>query len=312
MNRKIEALQEAAASKARESAERVEKALEKMIKQGQVVTFKSVAHVANVSTAYLYKQSDLRSRIDSLRDQQKQQTKIKQPPLASDNSKAVIIYNLREENKRLRAETDRLRRANESLTGRLYQLQDYFDLAERFKAENVELKQQLESCRRQPEPPASPPDNPKVTSLEQKRTGRSGISDKIKQELIGLGIQLNSTLTKAIKSVPEEKALDAVEAFKEAIVTDNIEKPGAWLKAAIEDGWRKNEPRSCEAATGSGTTSEFSEWFELAHAQGVAQARQETEEGLMIQDVTGQWMPWESLVERGWTLEYLRKRAKPK
>lgn len=141
MNRKIEALQEAAASKARESAERVEVALAKMIKQGQVVTFKSVAHVANVSTAYLYKQSDLRSRIENLRDQQKQQVKIKQPPLASDNSKAVIIYNLREDNKRLRAEIDGLRKANESLTGKLYQLQDSSDLAERFKAENAELKQ---------------------------------------------------------------------------------------------------------------------------------------------------------------------------
>jgi len=29
----------------------------------------------------------------------------------------------------------------------------------------------------------------------------------------------------------------------------------------------KNEPRSCEAATG--ITSEFSEWFELAKAQGL-------------------------------------------
>lgn len=63
MNIKIEALQEAAASKAKESAERVERALDKMLKQGQLINFKSVADVANVSTAYLYKQPDLRSRI---------------------------------------------------------------------------------------------------------------------------------------------------------------------------------------------------------------------------------------------------------
>ncbi len=123
-NRKIEALQEAAAEKARESAERVEKALEKMIKQGQIITFKSVAHVANVSTAYLYKQAELRSRIETIRDQQKNSSKPKQPPPASDNSKAVIIYNLRAENKKLRTDIDELRRINESLTGRLYQLQN--------------------------------------------------------------------------------------------------------------------------------------------------------------------------------------------
>lgn len=55
MNRKIEALQEAAALKAQEAEERVEKALERMIKQNQKINFQSVAHSANVSTAYLYK-----------------------------------------------------------------------------------------------------------------------------------------------------------------------------------------------------------------------------------------------------------------
>jgi len=53
-------------------------------------------------------------------------------------------------------------------------------------------------------------------------------------------VPLNSTLTKTIKSASEEIVLNAIEAFKEAMVTDNIEKPGAWLKAAIEDGAKMN------------------------------------------------------------------------
>ena len=67
-SRKIEALKEAAIQKAKDSALRVNKALENMIKQGQIISFKSVAQSANVSTAYLYKQPDLRSRIENLRD----------------------------------------------------------------------------------------------------------------------------------------------------------------------------------------------------------------------------------------------------
>jgi len=63
--------------------------------------------------------------------------------------------------------------------------------------------------------------------------------------------------------------------------------------------------RSCEAATG--ITSEFSEWFELAKAQGLLKLS-ETEEGLMIQDLVNGYL--ESFVERGWTLEYLRKEPK--
>jgi len=48
------------------------------------------------------------------------------------------------------------------------------------------------------------------------------------------------------------------------MVTDNIEKPE---HKSRHRGWLQNEPRSCEAATG--ITSEFSEWFELAKAQGL-------------------------------------------
>lgn len=86
-NKKIEALQNSAAQKAVVTASRVELAIEKMIKQGQEINFTSVAHSANVSTAYLYKQPAIRSRIENLRNQQKQRLSTKQAPLASDNSR---------------------------------------------------------------------------------------------------------------------------------------------------------------------------------------------------------------------------------
>ena len=89
-----------------------------------------------------------------------------------------------------------------------------------------------------------------------------------------------------------------------------LEKPGAWLKSAIENGWMPSDPLAGETVIG--TKNEFSEWFELAKTEGIARARQETEEGFTIQDNTGQWVAWESFVERGWTLEYLKKRAKAK
>lgn len=94
------------------------------------------------------------------------------------------------------------------------------------------------------------------------------------------------------------------------MLSDNVKKPGAWLKSAIEDGWRNQEPRPRETAIE--TTNEFLEWFELALAQGVVRAKAETEEGLMIQESAGRWIAWESFVERGWTLEYLKSKAKPR
>ncbi|MEC4819610.1 MAG: DUF6262 family protein, partial [Scytonema sp. PMC 1069.18] len=148
-NKKIEALQEAAAQKALITAERVEKALERMIKQGQIISFKSVATAANVSTAYLYKQEDLRNRIETLRAQQKQKPKLRDVPPASDNSKTVIISTLREENKRLRVEIDELRRINESLTGKLYQQQGANDLTERLKLENEKLTHEIQELKQE-------------------------------------------------------------------------------------------------------------------------------------------------------------------
>ncbi len=237
-NRKIEALQEAAAQKAREAEERVEKALEKMVKQGQKITFATVAQVANVSTAYLYKQPDLRSRIETLRDQQKNQGKPKHPPPASDKSKAVIIESLRGENKRLRGEINELRKINESLTGRLYQLQSSQNLAERLRAENTELRKQLEDCRSRY--PAEPPtDNPKVTPIDKGKT--RGITDRIKDELDRLGIKLNSTLTRKIKTADEETVLNALAALEEAMGSGNVRNVSGFLVQAISQGWTKED-----------------------------------------------------------------------
>jgi hypothetical protein len=238
-NRKIEALQEAAAQKAKEAEERVDKALEKMIKQGHKITFSTVAQTANVSTAYLYKQPDLRSRIETLRDQQKNQGKPKKPPAASDNSKTVIIQSLRAENKRLRGEIDELRKINESLTGRLYQAQSSQNLADRLRAENAELRKQLEECRSR-HPAAPPTDNPKVTPIDKGKT--RGITDRIKDELDRLGIKLNSTLTRKIKTVDEETVLNALAALEEAMGSGNVRNVSGFLVQAITEGWTKEDP----------------------------------------------------------------------
>lgn len=291
-NRKIEALQEAAAQKAKKSAERVEKALERMIKQGQIISFKSVAQSANVSTAYLYKQEDLRNRIETLRDQQKQKPKSKQPPIASDNSKSVMISTFREENKKLRAEIDGLRRINEGLAGRVYHLQGADDLAQRLKTENAELKQQLESGRQQvQESTVVPIENPKVTSLEKKRAGSSNISEQVKQQLESLGIQLNSTLIKAILAAEEEIVLSAIEALKEAISNGGVDKPGGWLKTAIEQCWKPNVKGKIKSELDL-----FTEWYPKALQKRLIQASQTTFDGIMIYTNDDKWIPFSEML----------------
>lgn len=294
-NRKIEALQEAAAQKAKESASRVDKALEKMIKQGQVITFKSVAQSANVSTAYLYKQQDLRSRIETLRDQQKRQSKPKKIPPASENSKATIIYNLREENKRLRAANDGLRRANEGITGRLHQLLGIEELTERLKKENEQLKQQLEECRSRRNYPQYEgtvnifqKQNEKL-SLEIERLTQENLElknklahntlkstnkvtqvkrpaipvpDSVKAELKELSIKINSTLRRLIRENPEVVILESIDALKYAILKNQVKNPSGFLVKAIKYRWKAPEKISEEMETNTHQDNEFPEGFE--------------------------------------------------
>ena len=306
MNRKIEALQEAAAHKAQEAQERVEKALERMIKQNQRINFQAVAQSANVSTAYLYKYPEIKQRIITLRDQQKNQSKPKLAPVASDNSKAVIIYNLREETKRLRGEMVELRRANEALTGKLYQVQSSQDLAERLKTENELLKQQLDSLCRQTEisndsfAPFDLKDS-KVSSLDKKRIERSDVNDKIKSELDSLGIKLNTTLSKTIKSTSGEFVLSAIQALKEAMASGNIERPGGWLNAAIKDGWKPNEKY-----VKKGEWTSFNEWFNLARKQGLIVASTKGDDDkLYVFTPDGTRLPFEQMLAE-YPLEKLR------
>jgi myosin heavy subunit len=284
MSRKIEALQEAAAQKAQEALDRVEKALERMIKQGLTINFKTVADTANVSTAYLYKTPEIRERIETLRDQQKNQSKPKIAPTASDNSKSVIIYNLREEVKRVRSELEELKKINQALTGKLYQLQSADNLAERLKLENESLRQQvteltqsLTECR------ANIPQ--KVTPITEAK--RSQVSDRLKTALTAARIQLNPTLTKVIKAAKEEIVLSAIEAYKEAIAGGSIDRPGGWLKRAIEEEWKPN------GAVQAKTELEiFNEWFSLAKKKGLVMASQQTKDGIIVCSSKGEWLPF--------------------
>jgi hypothetical protein len=235
-NRKIEALQEAAAQKAKNSAERVDKALERMIKQGQIISFKSVAQAANVSTAYLYKQEILRSRIEILRNQQKQQPKLKQVPLASDNSKNVIISTLREENKHLRNEILEIRKINESLTGKLYKLQGANDLTERLRFENEKLAQEVRELQEKlasfesklPE---------KVTSITKLSRKRNEVPESIINKLTSLEVGINPAITKLINMSDELQVLSALDAVEQYVKQNDVNNIGGLVAKAIKEKW---------------------------------------------------------------------------
>lgn len=106
-----------------------------------------------------------------------------------------------------------------------------------------------------------------------------------------LGIQLNSTLTKTIKAVSEETVLDAIEALKEALSDGDVDKPGGWLKTAIEQSWKPNSKIQIKSELDL-----FSEWYPLAKQKKLIQASQTTKDGIMIYTHDEKWIPFSEIL----------------
>lgn len=240
--RNPDGLSQNAQQKSDSTRERTNKAISELIKLGKTINFHTVASAAGVSIAYLYKHEDIKQRIDQLRKQQSSIKGLPQKQGVSDDSKKTVNTTLKLRIRELDAEVRGLRNHIEVIQGIALQVPDLNRELELLKAENSRLNIQLNelkfensrlneqlnaySASNLPKQPLTP--KSKVTSLADKRTLQSTITDKIKAQLAELKINLNSTLTKTIKSAPEELVLGAIEALKEAIANGNISRPGGW------------------------------------------------------------------------------------
>lgn len=298
-------LRSAAEQKKNDALERTDKAISQMVKQGKKINFHTVAVAAGVSVAYLYKYDAIKQRIDQLRKQQSPIKGIVQKQGASVASKAAIIATFKERIKKQELEIKGLREHIEVTQGIAMQIPELKQQIEILKAENSQLRDWLDECRKQSEalPTSEPSTDNKVTFIDQKRTERSDVIDKIKSELTSLGIKLNTTLSKTIKSASAELVLSAIEALKEAIASGSIERPGGWLNAAIKDGWKPNEKyiKKGEWAT-------FNEWFNLAKKQGLIMASTKgNDDKLYVFTPDGTRLPFEEMLNL-YPLDLLRKK----
>jgi Family of unknown function (DUF6262) len=233
---RIAALKAAAVAKQQRAAENLDKAINQLVKNNEPMSFANVAREAGVSISYLYKYPEVKARVLELRNQQQQAGKPRQPQTASDASKTIIINELRERVKKLEAEITKLRKVNEGMAGRLYQLQDLQVMVERLTVENEELKTLVTGQIEIPEQTGTLlTSTHNITSISQRQ--KSSVSDVIKAELAQLNIPLNSTLNKRIKAATEERVLAAMTALKDQLTRAEVTNPGGWLATAIQDGW---------------------------------------------------------------------------
>ena len=124
--RRTDTLRQAARRKSEAKTKTAEAAIRSLVKRGEPITFQSVQREAGVSHAFLYGNTDLRARIERLRDQ----ARPKPPPPEDAGSDNTIIQALTSQvthlKKQHRNETAALRAALEQAHG-----------------ENLELRREL-------------------------------------------------------------------------------------------------------------------------------------------------------------------------
>ena len=134
------------AQKKREAAfKQTEEAIEKLLQQKQAVNFKTVAEKAGVSRTWLYKQSEIRAKIEKLKNQEsrkstKSQSLSSQPVNQSVASEEIAA--LKQRIKKLETENYALRNHLEVVYGMAEP--ELIKKIEVLQAENEELRKQLQ------------------------------------------------------------------------------------------------------------------------------------------------------------------------
>ncbi|PFR33289.1 DUF6262 family protein [Bacillus cereus] len=108
--------------KTEKTIQKVEEAIKKMIKKQMKINFNSVSEESGVSKAFLYRNIELRDRIETLRKQQEGSPSIKQVKRnMSDASKDVIIASLRKRVKGLEKENKGIKEQLKVQFGKIYE-----------------------------------------------------------------------------------------------------------------------------------------------------------------------------------------------
>lgn len=120
--RNTEEIVRLAREKAIQTKERVERVLSRLALEGKIINFNTVSIEAGVSKSWLYKEPEIRKRINILRNQQENRpSKVsKQKNKKSLRSEEVLIKTLKERIKEVEEENSNLKIQVQKLLGELY------------------------------------------------------------------------------------------------------------------------------------------------------------------------------------------------
>ncbi|MBD2778247.1 DUF6262 family protein [Iningainema tapete] len=341
---------EAHAQQKRESAlERVGEAITKLIQENKPVNFKTVSEESGVSRTWLYKELEIKEKINQIKTQQISKERRQKNDENTLNNKRIDseqINELKTQIKKLETENYALRNHLEVVYGmaapqlaekvKILQQENEVlkerikgndnkveqELSERIQSlesENQKLKQanqqieqlqidlNLARAKLDEYQQSKDSSKPNLIVLEHKKEeliSSDSMLDTIKPRIKALGVRLNKKINELIESLQKEQVQNAVSAVEEYLATGKkITSKAGLLRKALEEAWTPNLTDSERVI--SQTKDTFSEWYKLAKEEGIVQASQGTKKGIIVLEPTGEWTPFEAMLEKGWTLEYL-------
>lgn len=283
--RNVDGLRQNAQKKRQESFKKVDRGIEQLIKDGKPISFTTVEEASGVSKAWLYKEAEVKARIEHLRSQTNSKKQAPSPKhRLSDASKDAIITTLKERAKKVEHRNRELSRQNEVFGGQVLRVRELEQQIKRLQAENEELR-----CRLSPLPdPTSQPPSIAIDQLS------------VYAELIKLGVDLNSTIKRRLKEAPHEVIIKAIDSLREARAEGRVDNPSGFFNCALTDEWKAN-------ASNKQMTEQdvFSVWWDLAHSAGLVLASMQQQGSQYILTNKQEWICFDEMLET-YPLERLR------
>lgn len=270
VKRSVDGLKKNAQKKRQESFDKVEKGIQQLIKEKRAINFNTVAEASGVSKAWLYKEAEVRQRIEHLRSQVGSQGKTPSKFRASEQSLKAIIQKQQAQIRRLEAENQELRKQNEVAYGHVIRARELERQVVRLEKENKQLSEK-------------PNPAPLATAIDV-----DGSLDSLRK----LGVEMNSTLERLISETPGVIVASAIESLREAMATERVQNPGGFLNKAITDAWKPNK-KEVEDISERKT---FKRWYDLAHAQRIVSGAQRIDGVQYVITPDGQYVPFEEMV----------------
>lgn len=115
-----------------------------------------------------------------------------------------------------------------------------------------------------------------------------------------LGVGINATVVKVVKTNQKESVERAIALLKARKRDGHISNPAGYFIQALKQNW------GSEVASTEDSQSLFRFWYGMARELGYCQGEEVRDEEQWV-CLGGAWEKWQSAVNRGYSVDYLRK-----